>query len=285
VRSSIARDLRKWRFWRHLTTYFFAGVGAFATLLELYDVFFPGNIGHHATVIAVTVLLLSLTYALSRAWPRPIEQRYTNLNSEVRIVPGDLFDQQANLVVGFTDTFDTSLPHIIERTSVQGQFTDRIYGGDVARLDAEITTALANVTSIGIITKDGKTVQYPLGTVAILSGNPYSYYCLAYTNMDTNNNAYGTADGVWRSLDALWRAISIHGNGQPIAMPVIGGGMSRMAHILPAQDAIRFIALSFILANRSGRVSERLDIVIRPQDERHLDMLELQAFLKSLRKS
>jgi hypothetical protein len=66
---------------------------------------------------------------------------------------------------------------------------------------------------------------------------------------------------------------------------VLGGGLARISQVLPAQDSIRFIALSFVLASRDARVCDRLDIVARKQDVKYLDMLELQAFLKSLRAS
>lgn len=58
-----------------------------------------------------------------------------------------------------------------------------------------------------------------------------------------------------------------------------------MSHALPAQDSIRLIILSFLLASREKRVCERLDIVVRDRDVRTLDMLELQAFLTSLQDS
>lgn len=65
-------------------------------------------------------------------------------------------------------------------------------------------------------------------------------------------------------------------------MPVIGGGQSRLSQVLPAQDAIRLTALSFMLASRREKVCERLEIVIRPEDAKHVDMPEFQAFLSSL---
>jgi len=54
---------------------------------------------------------------------------------------------------------------------------------------------------------------------------------------------------------------------------------------LPAQDSIRFIALSFMLASRYSKVCDRLDIVVRKEDMKRIDMLELQAFLTSLKQS
>ena len=50
-----------------------------------------------------------------------------------------------------------------------------------------------------------------------------------------------------------------------------------MAQILPAQDSIRLIAFSFILASRVERVCERLDIVIKKEAVPQIDMLEIRS--------
>lgn len=283
--SVVTRDLRKWRFWRHLTIHFFASIGVQAALLGLYDVIFPNRISKHADAVAWVVLALAAIYATYRAYPRPIEQHYNSANTKIRVIFGDLLEQNIDLVIGFCDTFDTSIPDIIQPTTVQGQFMQRVYGNNLAKLDADIQASLATIMPVGTVNKPGNTERYSIGTVALLRENLKRYYCLAYTSMDEDNKAKGTADGIWRSLDSLWRCIASHGNGQPVAIPVIGGGLARVSQILPAQDSIRFIALSFMLASRDEHVCERLDIVVRPQDVNNLDGLELQSFLQSLRAS
>ena len=103
--------------------------------------------------------------------------------------------------------------------------------------------------------------------------------------MNESNNAQGTPDGLWASLNSLWAAISKHSNGGTVCMSVIGGGMSRLSSIVPTQDSIRFTILSFMFASRSNKVCDELRIVVRPKDYQRLDRLELQAFLTSLKPS
>jgi hypothetical protein len=103
--------------------------------------------------------------------------------------------------------------------------------------------------------------------------------------MDAHNTTHSTPDKVWKSLLSLWDEISKKGNGGTVSVPVIGGGQARLSNILPAQDAIRFILLSFIFASRAEKVCDELRIVVRPEDYRKLDRLELQSFLSSLRSS
>jgi hypothetical protein len=58
--------------------------------------------------------------------------------------------------------------------------------------------------------------------------------------------------------------------------------LSRLTPVLPAQDAIRLIILSFMLASRLSPVTGQLDVVVYPSDAESVDMLELKDFVRSL---
>ena len=90
----------------------------------------------------------------------------------IEIVKGDLFAQDSNIVVGTCDTFDTSVPNIIAKNSVQGQALERLYGGDTDQLDRELAAALQGKTVKATIQKHGKTEKYGIGTVAALRHGP-----------------------------------------------------------------------------------------------------------------
>ena len=103
----------------------------------------------------------SATYSTGRG----IVESTTNTNR----VKGDLFDNEAeHLVITICDTFDTATPDIIERKSLQGQAPDRIYNNNTAQLDEDLTAALNGIQPIETVNKKGKTLRYPVGTVAIV---------------------------------------------------------------------------------------------------------------------
>ena len=77
------------------------------------------------------------------------------------------------------------------------------------------------------------------------------YFCVAYTEMQANCTVQADINGVWTSLNELWRVADARGNGDPISIGVIGGGQSRLSRHLPLQDAIRLTALSYIFAGSS----------------------------------
>ena len=268
---------------------FLIAVGAIAGALQLYDVFDPARISQVSDkgVLTLVVALASLSFALWRTWPRPIQQSFTKPNTEIHVIPGNLFAHDSHVMIGMADTFDTQIndPEVIQPSSVQGQFLLNVYNGDRLSLDADLDAALRGVVPVGTVAKPGKTARFPLGTVATVRRDGQNYFCLAYTTMDENNNARATIGGIWNCLGSLWDSVRRDANGGTIAVPVIGGGQARISQHLPAQDAIRLTALSFMLANRIEKVCDRLDIVVLEKDMERLNAPELQAFLRSLDES
>lgn len=283
--SGLGRDFRKPRFWQRFTVHAFSAVGACAILLEIRGWIFGNQFAPTGWALSVPLILIAGLYGLYRSWPRPIRHQLSTPNTLIKIVPGDLLASSTDLVIGMTDTFDTSTPHVIAEGSVQAQMAARLFGNDIAELDIQIAQALEGQTIVDTIAKQGKTDKYGLGSVATLTSAGRKLYLLAYTEMNEENNALSSPDGLWKSLHSLWRTIAASGNGRAVSIPVIGQGQSRLSQFIPAQDAIRFTLLSFIFASRQSRVCEELTIVVRQTEYDKLDHLELQAFLKSLQPS
>ena len=282
---AITRDLRNPRLWQGLATYGFAAIGALSTSLGLFDLFFPNKLGKVAHAWVLALVGIAVLYAVWKSWPYPVQVHYSSPDTRVRLVTGDLFDQRTSLIIGMSDCFDVETPHIIATSSVQGQFLARVYQQDVSALRADLTTALAaKAPEETGVAKPGNTDRYPLGTVATIRHHRTHYFCVAYTRMDANNNVSSSTGILWHALEQLWDEVRARSNGEAVAAPVIGLGQSRMSTVLPIQDAIRFLILSFIFASRQQRVCEELTIVIRPQDEKRIDMLEVHEFLRSLRR-
>jgi hypothetical protein len=283
--SATVRDLRTRRFLSRFLKESLVAFGAFSAAAGLVAAFAPDALKHLGAIWVVVIVVVSVGFGLVRSWPRPIERSYTKPKTTIRLVRGDLFDETGHIVVGVCDTFDTQVPNVISPKSVQGQALQRLYGGDQPRLDRDLDLALVGKTPVATVNKAGKTDRYGIGTVAAVPDGPRRILFLAYTEMNDRNEARGSSDGIWRSMLALWEAVSMHCNGEAVAIPVLGGGQARISQILPAQDSIRFIAFSFMLASRREKVCDELRIVVHPSDYEKLNRLELQAFLDSLEMS
>lgn len=263
----------------------FVCLGGLSTVLQTINVINPTVTVFQGKPILFAVIVISLVGGLIWSWPRPITQDYNAPKTKISIIKGNILDETTHLVIGTNDTFDTETPIIISKDSLQGQMLQVLYGGDLKELDAQLSTALAAKPMVGNIVKEGKQIQYGVGTVATLKHAARLIFLLAYCEMDTRNTANSTPDKVWKSLLLLWDEVSIKSNGRSVSIPVIGGGQARLSSIIPAQDAIRLTALSFMFASRISKVCDELRIVVRPEDYKKLDRLELQSFLSSLRLS
>lgn len=282
---AIFQDLRTWRFWRHFLTRSFACLGGLSTVLQTSNVINPTVTVFQGMPFLLSVIAISLIGGLIWSWPSPITQDYSAPKTKISIVKGDMLTETTHLVIGTNDTFDTETPIIISKESLQGQALQVLYGGDLKELDAQLATALVGKPTVGTIAKAGKQTQYGVGTIATVKHASRLVFFLAYCEMDAHNSAHSTPDKVWKSLLLLWDEVSKKSNGGTVSIPVIGGGQARLSSIVPAQDAIRFILLSFMFASRGAKVCDELRIVVRPEDYKKLDRLELQSFLSSLRSS
>lgn len=281
----ILQDMRTWRFWRHFLKSAFAVLGGIGALLQTINVIKPEVQIFQGYSVLVMVGLMALVGGLAWSWPRPITEEFNAPKTKITIAKGDLFDEIGHLVVGTNDTFDTEIPVIIARNSVQGQALDQLYGGNVRELDRQLSVELANKPSIGTAVKAGKQARYGIGSIATLTHGARLIFFLAYTELDSQNKAESTPDKLWKSLLALWEEVSQRGNGGAVSVPVFGGGLARLSSLLPAQDAIRFTVLSFMIASRGRKICDELRIIVLPEDYKKLDRLELQSFLSSMRAS
>lgn len=280
-------DLLTWRFWRHFLIQSFACAGFISGTIQLLLIIFPTIASKFQGILPIGVIaFISLIFGIVQSWPRPIEMEYSAPKTKIKIIKGDLLTQDEHLVIGVCDTFDTETPHIISKNSLLGQAIDKLYGGDIRKLDELIDQALVETSfNNREPLKKGKNKQYQLGTVAVVEHSPRLIFFLAYCQMNDKNQAFGTVDSVWKSLLSLWDAQSEYGNHRPISIPVIGGGQARMSSVLPAQDSIKLIVLSFMFASRKHKITDELRIIIQPSDYDRLDRMELQSFLASLRPS
>lgn len=284
--SGIPSELSSRRFLAKAAGRSLATLGAFSVVFGVIDIFFPEWLAHFGWIFWL-VFGVSCIIGLRLAWPQPIEAKFSMPQTSVRILPGDLFDNEAaseHLIIGVSTSFDTRSP-IIAPGSLQGQFLQRVYLNNADRLDEDLAVALAPYDGERKVIEgkiNGKKMAYPIGTTAVLQAPSRTAFLLAYTKMDKDDHVSTNVDLVWESLTAVWNHVRVRGNATVVRMGVVGGGLANLSSTLPAMDAIRFQVLSFMLASRRERVCDGLTIVVRPEQYEELDHAVLHDFLKSL---
>jgi Domain of unknown function (DUF6430)/Bacterial transcriptional activator domain/Transcriptional regulatory protein, C terminal len=202
---------------------------------------------------------------------------------------GDLFEQDdANLAVGFGDTFDTCTDEdasIISRESVQGQLLERVYHGDRGRLDMDLRKALRGVMPVARETVQdkpkGKRTRYPVGTVAALPAGGRRVFAFVHCRQGLDLVTRSSARELHASLDRLWRSARVHGLLRPVAIPLVGSGLARVTE-LSREQLMMMIIETFLASCRDERCTAELRIVLRPSDVERVRMPEVARFVEAL---
>jgi len=238
--------------------------------------------------IVAGIILASLAWGLSRALPsRRLQRDFQLPDMTVSVVVGDLFDQDAHLIVGFSDTFDTDITDnvVISAKSVLGQMLQRVYGGDRERLDAELVGALTEEKVESVEPEEakrgGKRSRYAIGTVVVLGSPAKRIFGVAYTKMGNDLIARSSVDNLWRSLNQVWDAVYLHGQRERVAIPLVGAEFARIS-CLDRDSLLKMILLSFVARAREDPVCHELTVVIHPRDYEKINLLEVKAFLQAI---
>ena len=185
------------------------------------------------------------------------------------VMSGDLFAQQdANLVVGFCDTFDTDTDRsiVISSESAQGVLLHQLYEGNRTRLDRDLKAALSREPRASLESRSvkrlGKLTRYPLGTVATLHQANRRIFGVAYSRMGNNLVAESNLPTLRTSLENLWDSVYLYGQLKPVAIPLIGSGLSRVREATH-DDLLALIVRSFIAASRRRYICPELRIIIQ----------------------
>lgn len=192
---------------------------------------------------------------------------------DVVLVQGDLFEQtDANLVVGFTDTFDTVTDQdiVISRGSVQGQLVEHLFGGQRRLLDEKLRAGLRAVPAVGTESARakprGRRVRYPVGTTVAVPVDGRRVFATAYSRLGNDLVARSGRDDLRVSLDSLWASVAVHGLFKPLAVPLIGSGLARVTDLDRGQLAALLVDSFIDACRRHPALTPELRIVIRPED-------------------
>ncbi|MEV7340671.1 macro domain-containing protein [Streptomyces sp. NPDC093544] len=209
--------------------------------------------------------------------------------ADVVLVRGDLFEQaDCNLVVGFTDTFDTETDQdiVISRDSVQSQLVDRLFAGQRRLLDEKLRTGLRTVRPVATESARakprGRRVRYPVGTTIVVPVDGRRVFATAYSRIGNDLVARSGDADLRLSLDNLWGAVAVHGLFKPVAIPLIGSGLARVTDLDRGQ-LLALIVDSFIDAcRRYPALTPELRVVVRPEDLASTDLSPVERRFQEL---
>ena len=120
-------------------------------------------------LIPITLIGLIIVI-ISRRPVKKITYKYPGQDLKIEVRIDNLFDVPGQKIISTNTTFDTDIASgIISPNSLQGQFTEKFFPGNVPALDAELNKGLRGLPMTQVQKQSGKTDRYDLGTTVKLN--------------------------------------------------------------------------------------------------------------------
>ena len=188
--------------------------------------------------------LIALVAFLRSAWePGTVSFALpTARDTQLTIKFGDLFDEPADLLIPANEYFDHELGEAVSPTSVHGGLIARSYRSNGQRFREEVDAALASEPSTAACRVGRPANKYSIGTTAVLRDGERKAFVFALTNTDlVTSKASADVPMLWAAVTKALHKVDAHGNGEPLALPLIGNGRSGVG--LPAQHLLRLLVV------------------------------------------
>ena len=243
-----------------------ACMGGLYLLVELLDTFQIYSKDKYSEYGLIVMLALSILYVLTTR--RPVSRiRYKppgkDLTFAVEI--GDLLSQPGEIIISTNTTFDTDMASgLIAAESLQGQLATRFFIGKTDEIDRQIAVSLEGVPFTENDARPGKKKEYPLGTVAKINAHGKNFYLVAMAHLNAQGTAHTDVKMLDEALENMWKNMAERAELGDIYISIMGTGRGRVK--LPRKKVIEKIAQSFADASQKTVFSNKLTIVIRPDD-------------------
>lgn len=229
-------------------------------------------------VLAVAAVI-GVIYGAFRRWAIPGQLAGLAGRTPVVVEEEDLFGFVGSIAVGVTQYFDTHHGAAVDRESTHGLLITRLYNNNFDRFRLEVDAALVStgVASEGMRPSDGRQ-RYPIGTVAVLDrsdGSKVFLVAVASSDPDTLQ-AYSDVQKLTTALCSLWDAVDAHNSQKPIAVPLLGSGLARVA---PEQTALELGLLTLRAASFKAPISKLVHFRVAPGKRRLIDFQLLQQMM------
>ncbi|HEX3919863.1 MAG TPA: macro domain-containing protein [Caulobacteraceae bacterium] len=260
----------------------FGGLGVVWTLTEMStaafpaaDVYLKAHGGDYIQLMGLLFLAIFLAFVIE---PTHVTFKVPTTDTKITLKYGDLFAEDANLLIGVSEFFDGELGAPVSKASLHGQFIIRNFGGSAVAFRAAVDPALAanGVAPMATARPVQPSSAYPIGTTIRVSNGAHSAFLMAMARAD--HTTYKAASDPPTLLTALKGGLQVvHdlGNGEALAMPLFGNGQSGIN--LTPQHLLRLLTLALVDFGRNSdsQLPKRVTIVLHDRCFEELDIREI----------
>ena len=283
----ILRSIATWSFWRYALlsgsalAKLLATVGGLYLFMEILDFLGIYTKDQYSGYAIIPMLLFAICYVVITRRPiSKVSYKLPNKDYVVEVRIGDVFDGSNDVIVSTNTTFDTSMANgLIATESLQGQVATKFFQANTDEIDKQLERELANASSRKRDDAPGKKPEYPIGTVAQVHSHGRIFYFVAMSRLNAKGTASSSLRDVEDALEKLWAYIVSHGELRNLSVPLMGTGRGRTGY--PRKKMVERIAQSFADGSKEKIFSNRLSIVVRPEDAENfgVNLYEIRDYL------
>lgn len=281
------KSIATWSFWRYALlsgsalAKFLATVGGLYLFMEILDFLGIYTKDRYSGYAIIPIFLFAISYVVITRRPiTRVSYKLPNKDYVVEVRIGDVFDGSNDVIVSTNTTFDTSMANgLIATDSLQGQVAIQFFQSNTDEIDSQLESELANASARQRGDAPGKKLEYPIGTVARVRSHGRIFYFIAMSRLSANGTASSSLREVEDALESLWKYIVSHGELRSLSVPLMGTGRGRTGY--PRKKMVERIAQSFADGSKDRIFSNRLSIVVRPEDAENfgVNLYEIRDYL------
>ena len=211
--------------------------------------------------------------------PQKIGIKIANTNTTIEILFGDLFALDGLRAIAVSEFFDSKLGNPVSPNSLHGIFLNRCFSGKPEKFDDQVTTQLRGIPAKTVKKSEGKRKSYPIGTSVLVTDGKARYAVFALCKADpTTCKADANMAMLFEALDGLWKFARIKSDGEPVNLPLVGGGLSRIG--LPPRDLLNLIIISAIKETKVKEIAKTIRIVLHSSLFAEVDLRDVETHWK-----
>jgi hypothetical protein len=278
ILKSLRAGLRR-RSWQGLRAVL-ASLGAIWLLTELAEFLIEDAdewfAAHRILYLAAIVVASIAAFSIRIYEPRRVRFSVPTTNTNITLKYGDLFAEQADLLIAVNEFFDGELGQVVAVESVHGQFINRFYQSNPALFRAAVDPLLASYVGETVPRPNLPSTRYPIGTTLMVPVGANHAFLVATSN--TNVQTHRASSNVAHFWVAITNALeTVHhlNNGRPLALPLVGSGRSNLN--LEPQHLLRLLVLAIVDTARRLQLPDEITIVLPEACFDKLDLREIAA--------
>lgn len=230
---------------------------------------------HGTSYLVFAIASATIGFLIAAYEARALAFTIPNTDTTLTLKFSSIFDEAADWIIGVNEFFDSTLGNIVSANSLHGQIIARLYNGNEANFRRDVDAALAGQQSEPVQRAEGQTARFPLGTTAVIARGPHKIFLVAISKTDlATHRSSSTVPILWDALSDAFKEVDSRGNGDPLAMPLIGNGRASLN--IPPQHLLRIITLKLTELGKQYDLPRRITINLSDDCFEHLDLVEIK---------